>query len=93
MAADWKKLQTFGGEAFNTLPAGLFTRLAPKRRFARSPERVVGPVPALDLSLDYIRGLADATQTAGDLPLSVAGKFAGDVPVIVENGEERRCSP
>ena len=69
-------MQTFGGEAFNTLLAALFTRLAPKRRFAPTPERVVGPVLALDLSLDDIRGLADATQAAGDLPLSAAGKFA-----------------
>lgn len=47
-----------------------------KHRFAPTPERIVGPVLALDLSLNDIRGLADAAQAAGDLPLSAAGKFA-----------------
>lgn len=69
------ELQTFGGETFNTLLAALFTRLAPKRRFTPTPERVVGPVLVFDLSIDDIRRLADAAQASGDLPLSVAGKF------------------
>ena len=93
------ELQTFGGEAFNTLLAALFTRLAPKRRFAPTPERVVGPVLALDLSLDDIRGLADATQAAGDLPLSAAGKFtnpslfAGELSAEMAAQEKRASIP
>lgn len=69
------ELQTFGGATFNALLAALFTRLAPKLRFAPRPERIVGPVLALDLSLNDIRDLTNATETAGDLPLSVASKF------------------
>ncbi len=93
------ELQTFGGETFNTLLAALFTRLAPKRRFAPTPERVVGPVLALDLSLDDIRGLADTTQAAGDLPLSAAGKFtnpslfAGELSGQMAAQEKRASVP
>jgi hypothetical protein len=93
------ELQTFGGETFNTLLAALFTRSAPKGRFAPTPERILGPVLALDLSLDDIRGLADATQATGDLPLSVAGKFtnpslfAGELSTEMAAQEKRASIP
>ena len=92
-------MQTFGGETFNTLLAALFTRLTPKRRFAPTPERIVGPVLALDLSLNDIRGLADAAQAAGDLPLSVAAKFtrpslfAGELSANMAAKEKRASIP
>jgi ATP-dependent Lhr-like helicase len=91
------ELQTFGGETFNALLAALFTRLAPKRRFVPMPERIVGPVLALDLSLNDIRNLADTTQTAGDLPLSVAGKFTNPSLFVSElsaamAAQEKRAS-
>jgi hypothetical protein len=82
------ELQTFGGQTFNTLLAALFSRLAPKRRFVPSPESIVGPVLALNLSLNDIRDLADATQRAGDLPLSVAGKFTNPSYFASELSEE-----
>jgi ATP-dependent Lhr-like helicase len=92
-----RELQTFGGETFNTLLAALFTRLAPKRHFAPTPEQVVGPILVLDLSLDDIRGLADAAKDAGDLPLSVAGKFTNPSLFIGElsakmAAQEKRAS-
>jgi hypothetical protein len=70
-----------------------------KRRFAPTPERVVGPVLALDLSLDDIRGLADTTQAAGDLPLNAAGKFinpslfAGELSGEMAAQEKRASVP
>ena len=93
------ELQTFGGVTFNTLLAALFTRFSPRRRFAPAPERIVGPVLALDLSLSDIRGLAEAAQAAGDLPLSVAGKFtnpslfAGELSAEMAAQEKRASIP
>ena len=68
-------LVTWGGETFNALLAALFTRQAPERRFIATPERVLGPVVTLDVSLNAIREVALMAERAGDLPLSVAGKF------------------
>ena len=66
---------------------------------AGSPERIVGPILPLDLSLNDVRGLADAAQTAGDLPLSVAGKFtnpslfAGELSAELAAQEKRASIP
>lgn len=92
-------LVTWAGEQFNMLLAALLTRHAPGRRFLASPERIAGPVTAVDLSLDAIRDSARQAEQAGDLPLSVAAKFAGpsrffgELSSGLSAGEKRRSVP
>jgi hypothetical protein len=73
---DGTELVTWGGETFNTLLAALFARQAPERRFVATPDSVAGPILLLDTSLEAIRELVRSTERAGDLPISIAGKFA-----------------
>ncbi|HJU19747.1 MAG TPA: DEAD/DEAH box helicase [Stellaceae bacterium] len=82
------ELVTWGGETFNTLLAALFTRQAPERRFVATPEGVRGPILLLDVSLETVRALARATESANDLPLSVAGKFTSPSRFIAELSNE-----
>lgn len=73
---DGTELVTWGGETFNTLLAALFARQSPERRFLVTPDSVAGPILLLGISLDSVRELARSTEKAGDLPISIAGKFA-----------------
>lgn len=69
------ELVTWGGEIFNSLLATLLARHDRAHRFVATPEGILGPMLALDLSLGAVRELARAGERAGDLPLSVAAKF------------------
>lgn len=82
------ELVTWGGEIFNTLLAALFTRAAPKRRFAPTAEGVLGPVQSLDVSLGRIREVAAAAEQSRDLPVDIAGKFTNPSRFLVELSNE-----
>lgn len=85
---DGTELVTWGGETFNTLLAALFARQAPERRFVATPDSVAGPILLLDISLEAIRELVRSTEQAGDLPISIAGKFANPSRYLNELSNE-----
>jgi ATP-dependent Lhr-like helicase len=92
-------LFTWGGQTLNTLLAAIFARHAPNRRFAATPNAVAGDLFAIDLSLDAIRELARTIQTANDLPLASASKFAspsrffGELSDALSAEEKRQSVP
>jgi ATP-dependent Lhr-like helicase len=69
------ELVTWGGETYNNLLSALLIRRLPGSRFAVAPDSVVGPLHALDVTLDLFRELARSAEEASDLPLSMAAKF------------------
>lgn len=92
-------LITWGGQTLNTLLAAIFTRSAPDRRFAPSPESVRGDIVAIDSSLEAVRELARQIEKANDLPLSIASRFVGpsrflgELSDVMAAEEKRRSVP
>lgn len=90
-------LLTWGGQTLNMLLAAIFSRSAPDRRFAPTPNVVSGDIFAIDLSLEAIRILARRIETTNDLPLAIASKFVGSSRFIGElsdavSADEKRHS-
>ena len=85
---DDTELVTWGGETLNRLLVALLARQAPKCSLVVTPAAVLGPFVGLDASLGTIRELARAAEAAGDLPLSIAGKFANSSRYLNELSNE-----
>jgi len=76
------------GAVFDSISATNFSTpdhsQATERRFTASPEGVLGPVTALELSLNTVRDLGRAAETAGDSTVSVAGKITNPSHYLTE---------